>query len=219
MNCNFQSTAPTLTICSFEYTANSLWKKTPPLSFQDTTKQFWTHTEGLDTLSTTKQFWTHTKGLAVLNTHWGFFFRVYKGTESPVGTAIFLALNRQWQLQLAMKSPMAVATCLLACKRCNQLQKPAPWNSPVWLAVPSSSYIANGKGDLFLCMCKSLLSVATPGSSSKPASPTGGLLAPCMQSRPKVPPWVNTFKTTPFGEKVFKTTPNGEICLTFSVEV
>ena len=48
------------------------------------------------------QFWTHSM-IEV------FFFRVYKGTESPFGMTIFLALScqwhlpwtRQWQLQLA----------------------------------------------------------------------------------------------------------------------
>ena len=37
---------------------------------------------------------------------------VYTGTKSPTEMAIFSALNRQWELQLALNSPMAVATPL-----------------------------------------------------------------------------------------------------------
>jgi len=40
-------------------------------------------------------------------------FFVYIGTKSPTEMAIFSALTRQWELQLALKSPMAVATPLL----------------------------------------------------------------------------------------------------------
>jgi len=74
------------------------------------------------------------------------FFRVYKGTESLSPMVICLALNRQWQLQLALNSPMAVATCLLAekaeappatWKRLKKQPYEAAWNSPVWLAVPT----------------------------------------------------------------------------------
>ena len=77
---------------------------------------------------------------------------------------------------------------------------------------PLLSHVATSNGEFQSNMCISPLSLASPVTSSKPASPTGGLLAPCMHLRRKQPPWVNCFKTTPSGEKVFKTTPNGKIC-------
>jgi len=56
-------------------------------------------------------------------------------------------------------------------------------------------------------MCISPLTVASPVTSSKPASPTGGLLDHACSLRPKEFPWVNSFKSTPSGKKVFKNNP------------
>jgi len=55
--------------------------------------------------------------------------------------------------------------------------------------------------------------LATCALRSEPAIGNGGLLRTACMVREKQSPWVNSFKTTPFGELVFKSAPSGEICL------
>jgi len=56
---------------------------------------------------------------------------IFISTKSPVLMAIFSALNRQWELQLAGNSPMAVATPLL--------WKSAPYNTEKQPPTPETS--------------------------------------------------------------------------------
>ena len=193
--------------------------------------QFWIHSElalGKNTNTENLQFSTQLK-CSFQHIAWLRFFRVYKGTESLSPMAISLALNHQWQLQLSLNSPMAVAICLLAGKSWSPLPPEKGWKSNPTLKRPGTRqfdwrfplhvHIATLSGESFICMCISPLLVANPVTSSKPASPTGGLLAPCMRLRRKQPPWINCFKTTPCGEKVFKTTPNEKICPNNSLQL
>jgi len=144
---------------------------------------------------------------------------------------IFSALTRQWELQLALKSPMAVATplslkkqpyqCAYAWKK--QTCKPAlpakqnrqfdwqftkPWpDSPAEVTSSTCHQLANTSGSF----------PATWALRSELAIDNGGLLiTPCIL-RIKLPPPGKYLKTTPSGEIVCKTTPDGEICLMWTI--
>jgi len=145
---------------------------------------------------TKMQFWTHSKTEL-------FFFRVYKGPESLSPMAISLALNCQWQLQLALNSPMAVATCLLAWKSLKkQAYEAAPetcqfdWRFPlacislVSLAIWSLHvHIAIARSDSF--------------TETKLASGTGSLAAACMHFTSKRAPLGKLFENDPIWKKSF----------------
>ena len=142
---------------------------------------------------------------------WGFYFRVYKGPKSLSPMAISLALNRQWQLQLAINSPMTVATCLLAYhlkKATCHLKKPekaslrnSTWNSPVWLAIPTGTYITSHTGDLFSLQVHIAIARSDSFTETKLASGTGGLGAACMRFTSKRAPSRKYFKNDPIWEK------------------